>query len=183
MILIATEGARTEPIYFSELKARHRDVVTVIVSKGREGQSNPQRVLDRLLEAIEKQATWTKRDQAWLAIDTDAWSTDERQSLINRIANDSRLHLAISNPCFELWLVLHFQDTWPGATCKDLEQRLRKRDALGAYSKNNYDVSTLIHLIDSAIERAERCDKTPEGHWPEPGQTQVYKLVSQITQL
>jgi hypothetical protein len=63
---VATEGKETEPLYFDELKARFREVVTVLVSAGRSGQSNPQRVLDRLRREIANRASWTHRDQAWL---------------------------------------------------------------------------------------------------------------------
>jgi hypothetical protein len=86
MILVATEGKETEPVYFELLKAVYRHVVTVLVSPGKSGQSNPRRVLKRLQHSISKQASWTARDQAWLVVDTDQWTAQERQETERKVA-------------------------------------------------------------------------------------------------
>ncbi len=64
----------TEPLYFEELKTRFLDVVTVLVSAGKQGQSNPKRVLKRLQDEVGKRASWTAREQAWHVVDTDQWT-------------------------------------------------------------------------------------------------------------
>lgn len=179
-ILIATEGKETEPLYFDELKSRYRDVVTVLVSVGKTGQTNPQRVLKRLQQEISKRASWTRRDQAWLVVDTDQWTAAERQEIETAIAQDSRLHLASSNPCFELWLLLHFRDAWAAATQNDLVRLLKSSACFGSYEKENYDTSELMGRIDEAIRRAKAADTTLPDKWSAPGETHVHRVVEKI---
>ncbi len=180
-ILIASEGQETEPLYFDELKTRHREVVTVIVSAGRSGQTNPRRVLKRLKEEISKRASWTHRDQAWLVVDTDQWSEAERREIQEAVAENSRIHLAASNPCFELWLLLHFRDAWEAITAADLYRLLKSSTCFGAYEKEAYDASSLIGRIEDAIGRAETADTSPPDKWTAPGETHVYRIVEKIT--
>ena len=180
MVLVATEGKETEPIYFEELKKQFRDVVTVLVSAGKVGQSNPQRVLKRLHEEMAKRAAWSKRDQAWLVVDTDAWSTAERQEIEAAVAGDPRLHLSTSNPCFELWLLLHFRDAWEAVTPDDLDRLLNSPECLGSYAKERYPVGLLMARIQDAIDRAEKADTSPPDKWTAPGKTQVYRVVQKI---
>ena len=54
VVLLATEGEKTEAIYFEMLRHRCREVVTVLVFAGRRGKSNPTRVLKRLREELAK---------------------------------------------------------------------------------------------------------------------------------
>ncbi len=180
MVLVATEGKETEAIYFDELKTRFREVVTVLVSAGKTGQSNPQRVLKRLREEIGKRASWSKRDQAWLVVDTDQWSASECKEIEAAIAGDSRLHLATSNPCFELWLLLHFRDAWEAVTSDDLDRLLNSSACFGIYEKEDYDASSLMERIDGAISRAKAADTSPPDKWTAPGKTQVYRVVKKI---
>jgi hypothetical protein len=181
-ILIASEGQETEPLYFDELKTRHRGVVTVIISAGRSGQTNPRRVLKRLKEEISKRASWTHRDQAWLVVDTDQWSEAERREIQAAVAEDTRIHLAASNPCFELWLLLHFRDAWEAITAADLGRLLKSSTCFGAYEKEAYDASSLMGRIEDAIGRAKVAGHTAHNQWPTPGTTHVYKVVEKIIQ-
>jgi hypothetical protein len=182
-ILIVSEGKETEPRYFEELKTRNREVVTVIISKGRDGQTNPKRVLKRLKQEVRNRASWDSRDQAWLVVDTDQWTEAERQEIELAVSKDSQIHLAASNPCFELWLLLHFRDGWDAITASDLDRLLGSPDCLTNYHKKNYNVSILMKKINDAIHRAKTSDSTTTdkwGKWPLPGKTHVYKVVENI---
>ena len=44
------------------------------------------------------------RDEAWLMVDVDEWGAAEFAELLAWEAADSRHHLAVSNPKFELFL-------------------------------------------------------------------------------
>ena len=48
-------------------------------------------------------------DRAWCVLDVDEFAhLDEAL----RLAVDEDVQVALSNPCFELWLLLHFRDHW-----------------------------------------------------------------------
>ena len=67
-------------------------------------------MIKRLDEYIEKKDfALEKDDELWVMIDVDRWN----KSTLQEIAKEARqkgYRLAISNPCFELWLLLHFRD-------------------------------------------------------------------------
>lgn len=50
-----------------------------------------------------------KGDEAWIVVDVDTWGDVEFAELLSWAASDPRHHLAISNPKFELFLVMHFE--------------------------------------------------------------------------
>ena len=63
-------------------------------------------------------------DSLWLMFDIDRWG-EKNISEICRQARQKQYQLAISNPCFEVWLYLHFNH--PDSSqikCKDFEKKL-----------------------------------------------------------
>lgn len=68
----------------------------------------------------------------------------------------------LSNPCFEFWLLLHFDDVHeldldkllenPKVTARRRYTEQELRNLLPGYSKSRYSVETLIHSIGKAIE-------------------------------
>ena len=96
-------------------------------------------------------------------------------------ARQKGYQLAISNPCFEIWLCLHFGDLLPeDRTCKDFEIRLR--NILGSYNKSNLDVLAYTPNVKSAIERSRNLDLNIQESWTSQLGTRVYKLVESILQ-
>jgi len=184
VVLLATEGSHTEVVYFQELKKTHREVVTVLISAGKPGELNPKRVLKRLRDEVRKHRRnkdWLRSDSAWLVVDTDQWAEEERQEIL-REAREGDFQLAASNPCFEVWLLLHFREVWPSATGKDLRELLAANDCLGLFTKTSYPVARLLPQTQAAIERARRSDTADLQAWPGAGSTRVYKAVEAIIQ-
>ena len=182
VVLLATEGEKTEAIYFEMLRHRCREVVTVLVSAGRPGESNPTRVLKRLREELAKRRRnrdWIEGDSAWLVVDTDRWTVSERSDVLKEQAQGD-FRLAASNPCFELWLLLHFRDAWPSVAGENLSGLLGGTDCLGTYAKASYPVEALWPRIREAIKRAGRSDAAPKSEWPSPGSTRVHHALQVI---
>ena len=49
-------------------------------------------------------------DEAWIVIDRDEW-TEEQLARLHQWSNERTNHgFALSNPNFEYWLILHFED-------------------------------------------------------------------------
>ena len=140
-------------------------------------------MLGRLRSAIAKQASWQSRDQAWLVVDTDRWTEAEKRKIEQEIEGDSRIHLASSNPCFELWLLLHFRHAWDSVTSADLERALNSPDCFGSYTKENYDAQSLMERVKDAIDRARQADHSLPDKWTAPGETHVYRVVEKIREI
>ncbi len=120
LFVIATEGASTEPHYFRTLirkglvpKALHVVVVPTPKTGPEANWSAPRHVLARGLGKVQEFAhsgDWDDDlDMLWMVVDVDS----DREGNLNEIATAKHVrtvHLAVSNPCFELWTLLHVAD-------------------------------------------------------------------------
>lgn len=197
LIVIASEGKDTERIYFKALAKEYTNPrVHVHILKRSEDEKNnssPEHVLEQLNE-YKCQYELEADDELWLVTDKDHWT----EAMLSRVATecmqDVSMHMALSNPCFELWLLLHLVDV---ASLTPEEQRLwmenrRKskssnpylkvllRQKMGSYHESAYDVLTLIVHVEVAIERARLLDKNPADRWPQTLGTRVYLLAESV---
>lgn len=62
---------------------------------------------------LHDQARWENRDSAWVVLDGDEHIQNDPQNwhAALQLAEGSDIHLAVSNPCFELWYLLHLATT------------------------------------------------------------------------
>ena len=95
------------------------------------------------------------------------------------MARDNGIDLAVSNPCFELWLLLHFREN-PGMQHRAKVKEMLKKH-VPEYAKH-IDYSAFSEGYSSAVKRAEQLDKFAEdskspGHNPSTG---VYILAEFI---
>lgn len=198
LIIIAAEGEFTEKIYFEALRkhARNSRVHIKILERDEENRHNssPEYVLGQLTQ-YKLENPIEQDDELWLVIDKDKWTAKSIRAVAQRCAQDSSYHLALSNPCFELWLILHIIDASLESDeekVKMLKNRKEKKNAdpylkrklralLGSYSESNYDADQLVVQIAEAITRAETLDKNKNARWPQGLGTHVYKLAKSIT--
>jgi hypothetical protein len=112
-ILIVCEGKVTEPTYFNDLKRLEQNrLIEVMILPG---AGVPKTAVESAAEekkAAEKRAkkesdVFAKYDHVWCVFDVD--SHPNLQDAIQQ-ARANNIELAISNPCFEIWILLHFQD-------------------------------------------------------------------------
>lgn len=135
--------------------------------------------MQEAIQLREARRTIKEYDAVWCVFDVDdqaAHLTDARQ-----LALRSSVSLAISNPCFELWLLLHFQES-PGLSDRQRVHNLL-RGQLPSYSKHvNFVNDGYETGYELAVRRARRLDQiatqagTP-GHNPTTG---VYRLTESI---
>ncbi|MGV9361971.1 RloB family protein [Amycolatopsis sp. NPDC003731] len=111
-ILIVTEGSVTEPQYFQGL-AKHYKATGVEVCGLKvvgDGRGDPLKVVERANQESENGRLLGRRtgySSIWCVMDVDTHANLEEAV---REAKRRRYNLAISNPCFELWLVWHYAD-------------------------------------------------------------------------
>lgn len=67
-------------------------------------------------------------DECWCVFDVEWPKNHPDLSQAVQLANDHGIHLAISNPCFELWLILHFEDQTAFMITSVAERKSRKLD-------------------------------------------------------
>lgn len=197
LIVIASEGKDTERIYFKALAKEYTNPrVHVHILKRSEDEKNnssPEHVLEQLNE-YKCQYELEADDELWLVTDKDHWT----EAMLSRVATecmqDVSMHMALSNPCFELWLLLHLVDVsslTPEEQLLWMENRRKSkssnpylkvllRQKMGSYHESAYDVLTLIVHVEVAIERARLLDKNPADRWPQTLGTRVYLLAESV---
>jgi len=86
---------------------------------------------------------------------------------------------ALSNPKFEYWLLLHFEDGTGVNSSRDCTDRLKRW--MPDYDKAIDTRKISQAQIDDAIRRARQRDHPPCEDWPKNlGQTTVYRLIENI---
>ena len=174
LIIVATEGEKTEPAYFEAFSSYRIKIRTIPCSNG---ESSPRAVLDRIRH-FRAEFDLGDDDEMWLVIDRDRWE-DKMLSEVAQQCTAGRFNLALSNPCFEVWLALHYTDTIP----EDLESKTASQffsTLHGGYNKGRLDATPLIPLVGDAIAHAERLDLNPQARWPDTVGSRVYRLAKVI---
>jgi hypothetical protein len=179
LFLIAVEGKKTEPEYFAIFNDQ-QSIIRVNCIKGRHDSSPPQ-VLKGMERHLRKEELKSS-DEAWLVVGKDQW-TDEQLAQLHAWAQErDNYGFALSNPKFEYWLLLHFEDGNAIASSRDCTDRLKRY--LPWYDKGIDRRKITRSGIDDAIRRACQRDNPPCADWPRTlGGTTVYKLVKSILQV
>lgn len=197
LVVIASEGKDTERIYFKALAkeyANPRVHVRVLErSEDEKNNSSPEHVLKQLND-YKTQYALEADDELWLVVDKDSWTDGMLSRVAAVCAKDAAMNMALSNPCFELWLLLHLEDAtsltpeeykmWLQNRRKsknaDPYLKVRLRQKMGSYHESSYDAPALVVNVETAIERARRLDQGPDDRWPQTLGTRVYLLAESV---
>lgn len=181
-ILVVTEGEKTEKQYIEGFKRVCRNqLVSVEVANEHGVPMTLVRLAKQYKEDAERKAK--RENEPYLAFDS-VWcmfDIDDHPEVgsAQEMARDNEINLAISNPCIELWLLLHFRDN-PGMQHRDTVHQLLKKHLPGYDKHVNYD--TYSSGYSEAVTRAERLDTAAKND-NEPGRnpsTGVYLLMELI---
>ena len=106
VLRVLTEGTRTEPRYFFSWRERYARVRLELADSG----MTPDALVRRAREYVKKQPLKHADrdfDEIWCVFDTDKHE-NLKEALVE--AEQGNINVALSNPCFELWLVLHAKE-------------------------------------------------------------------------
>jgi len=174
VFVLATEGTSTEPQYFDIFNSTTM-MITVKWLKG--FHSDPIHVLRRMKQYLSSNRL-KSGDAAWLVVDRDQWTDEQLTQLHEWAITNEQYGLAVSNPCFELWILLHFEDATGVTNLRLCKERLKRH--LPNYDKGRIETVKLIPGIAAAIDRARRKDNPPCAEWPQAVGTTVYRLVDKL---
>ena len=106
-IVVVMEGASTELRYLKMFRRIYGHQSVTLVPIG--GVGDPRTVVERAIEESRKlkRDSLADRDSVWAMFDRDI---HPRFAEAKNLAHGNGISLAISNPCFELWGILHYQD-------------------------------------------------------------------------
>jgi len=186
VILIVCEGRNTEPDYFEGLVSEFRNPRVDIELVG--GKGTPKTLVAVAKEYREKALSKAdKEGDENLAYD-DVWCVFDRDDHLDipdafQMARDNGIQIAFSNPCFELWLLLHFRDQ-PGMKHRDAIITLVKEE-IEEYDTDSkhVDINKFINGYSNAIQRSKRLSLFADDQrlWDRNPYTDVHKLTILIT--
>jgi hypothetical protein len=192
ILLIVCEGAATEHHYFEAWRTGAR--LTTVTIEVQQGAGQAGSVVNAAIGLRDRRQSAYKRaarrgqsadppfDEVWCVFDREGqhevaafWSAVER-------ADREQIELAVSNPCFEYWYLLHFRDSdAPFHHGQELKQTLRRY--IDAYEAGADPSGQLLPLTATALERArrwyERHAAQGGDRFPNPSTT-VYRLVERF---
>lgn len=161
--LIVTEGEKTEPNYIKALRDRlqlNAAEVEIVHPKG----TDPKTLTMRAVELRDARTKAVKKglaiayDEVWVVFDLET-PHDERRTLagLAMAMKEARgIRFAVSDPCFEFWLLLHGEyTTSPFADCDSVVKRLEKH--WPAYSKGQPPAQAFLEKLPIAVTNAHRC--------------------------
>ncbi len=169
--------------YFGAIKFRGLHIVVLPAENNR---SAPKHALERLDKA-RKEFQLQEDDEFWLVLDLDhQCEPNHLASLVDALSKalQKDMRLAVSNPCFELWLWLHHHDDFSGlpspCTAGDLEKALK--EALNGYNKTRLRLEDFTRgRAEQAAGRAKLLDtSTATDRWPRETGTHVYRLIEAL---
>lgn len=166
LFVIACEGGKTEPDYFRQFGGSASSIsIKLLPCAGK----SPSKLLGRMRQYIHKYPL-ASNAEAWIVLDRDQWPPDELDRVSTWARAKSQYGLALSNPKFEYWLLLHFEEGHRIGSAQECVNRLRKY--LPQYRKSIGSWTPTRDQIQQAIRRAKLRDKFVDKGWPnQPGST------------
>jgi hypothetical protein len=148
---VYAEGVSTEPEYIDALKRlpEFAEVISVDVSIEESG-ATPMHLVESA--CVDRRRADLDVDFYWCVFDVEFPQRHPHLDRARQMAKDNGVHLAISNPCFEIWLVLHHRRHAGHLSTAEAIQLRRELD--GSDGKH-LDGSLYMKLIHNAIHHAQ----------------------------
>ena len=151
---------KTEINYVKFLRSVFRVPVQVVTKKS---DSN---ISVEFIERSKREYVLTKNDQTFLMFDLDV------EGMLEHLQKLPQATLLVSNPCMELWFLLHYQNVENEISSDEcLRELLIHSSQYEKGALTDAEKRTLIENMPEAIERAKRLEE-----YKNPS-TSVYRLI------
>ena len=120
--LVVTEGERTEPQYVDGVKQLFRGSQVEVKTHG--VGRDPASVLAKA-QTLQRQAKSAGEPYDWCCVVVDV----DDHTTLDRCLRDARkagIHVVVSNPCFEIWLLWHYADHRAHTDRRALREAVRR---------------------------------------------------------
>lgn len=155
---IFCEGEKTEPTYFNAIKRAYSSAMIAVEIVP--GVGVPYTIAERAVEHVNayglarrsrrKKDSFEEGDQVWAVFDRDA---HPRFNEAAALCEQNGIGVARSNPCFELWLILHVRDHDRPEDRHVMQQTLE--EAWPEYDRRRRKAPDCTDLV-AGVEQAER---------------------------
>jgi len=187
VVVIVCEGEKTEINYFNGFKERNSGVNIIPMH---EKCTDPKNIVESAKKQITKHdINFKEGDGLWCAFDVDNIDKNKIEMIKYAVefANKNNIQIALSNPCIELWFLLHYKLKYPALPRDKAFDELKKY--IPNYDKNYPEIySVLKDKLPKAIKNAKKLNKIHEKNniklisVESNPSSQVFKLVEFIQQ-
>ena len=152
------EGARTEPAYFDAIKRGCASTLIAVEIVGAAGV--PMTIAERAVEEANirgrrrrKRDSFEEDDEIWAVFDRDRHP--HFKDAVTRCERHG-VGVARSDPCFELWLILHERDYDRPCDRREAQRELeRLRPEYAGSGSKTPDCADMVRRVEEAEKRAE----------------------------
>ncbi len=184
VILVAFEGKnKTENNYFSNYRLRDKDYIIKLVPGN---ETDPINLVNKtIIKVKELGLNLEENDRAYCIFDTDL---DERKNMqiikARKLAKKYHIIMITSNPCIELWFLLHFEYTTAWLSNNDVINKLKKY-----YPKYEKNINIFPEIKDKVFEAIKNAKKLESfqldnnkiiGMVDANPSTEMYKIVEEL---
>ncbi len=195
IVVLAFEGNITEEKYFEEFRKSDKfndDLIYLhlLTRQEEDTRSAPKQVFEQLKKEARDEYNFGSKDELWMIIDTDRWKNIPQ--IVEACKKQNNMFVAVSNPCFEFWLLLHVKDIQEYSpqeqlnllTNKKVSNRKRYIDKqiealIGVFNKLNPRPELFLPHLVFAVEQARKLDNLNED-FPSALGSHIYKLIEKI---
>jgi hypothetical protein len=196
LFLLAYEGNETEPTYFEALKKNYRfnkeRIEIVSLRRDVEDTKSAPKYVFENLEKIKDEYDLGNNDELWMIIDRDR-NGKNIEKYSTKCKSEPNFYFALSNPCFEFWLLLHLKDiseftedelklifeNRKVSSKKTYLKKLLSNLLSDGYNEANLQPERFLQHIEIAINRAKAMNIEDEDY-PKTLGTDIYKLIEKV---
>lgn len=165
-IWVFCEG-ETERAYVNFLRSKYRIPIEVVCHIA--GTS----ITEAAISKYKQSKPAHPKDRHFLLYDGDV------EAVVERLKKIKHATLLLSNPCIELWFLLHFKNQKSAISSKDCVRELENRTASG-YQKGKLHIKLLNKLQEQGKTACERANKLENGHNPSSNLYEFINLLEEI---
>ena len=162
--LVVTEGKNTEPNYLKALRTRFQLAVENVEIHHPNG-TDPITLVEKAIELRDERKKQAKKgsgvayDEVWVVFDLEKPNDERRMQAKQAMAikDANNIKFAISDPCFEYWLLLHEEYTTAQlANCSVATARFK--EVCPGYTKGSWiPPLEFLNKLPDAVIHTERC--------------------------
>jgi len=179
IIRVHLEGEVTEKGYLKRIAQQNRDVQIDFGSTGCAPLTLVENARVDVRESSRRNSA-IDFDEIWCVFDVDA---HPNLNQAREEARQSRIRTAVSNPCFELWLILHAEDLARYTSRRGVQRHATVLGFIVGKSIPHTAWTTLNENYDAAKRRTQSLDAmhaangSPAGNNPSSG---MWQLIDQL---
>lgn len=182
IIRVLTEGAVTEPSYIAQWARRNRRIHVEFADSGMAPLSLVQRAREYQIanRRSRRGGRGIEFDEIWCVFDVD------QHPNLDQAINEARqngIGVALSNPCFELWLILHYEDQTAHIDRHDAQRRARDLGAMVEKRLDPRNIDALLAGYEAARLRAQQLHERHLANGSDPIEnpsSNVWELIGRL---